>query len=112
MSATFDVTLSNDISKVRFHVGDVDIANAALQDETITALVTSEGTWQKATIAALHYLIALVSKPNFTADWLTVDNKSAREGYQALLSEKRAAFGLAQITATATRVTRLDWEDS
>lgn len=108
MTATFNPTLSDTVSKVRFHIGDTDVSAPALQDETITALVALNLTIERAVIAALLYLISLVSRPNFRADWLQVDNRSAVQSLQDLLRAKREEFGISAITALMIPVTRTD----
>jgi hypothetical protein len=108
MTATFDPALGNSISKVRFHVGDTDVNNAMLQDETITALLVSQGTIEKAVIAILLHLISEMSRPNFRADWLQVDHDSALKGLRDLLAEKRAEFGIPALTAFLKTVERVD----
>lgn len=40
MTATYNESLTNDVSKVRFHLGDTDVTNAQVQDETITAILS------------------------------------------------------------------------
>lgn len=108
MTATFDAALSDDVSKVRFHIGDTDMSAAMLQDATLSALVSTHGTVEKAVIAALLHLISLVSRPNFRADWLQVDNRSAVQSLQDLLRLKREEFGISSITALMIPVKRTD----
>lgn len=108
MTATFNPTLSDTVSKVRFHIGDTDVSAPALQDETITALVALNLTIERAVIAALLYLISQVSRPDFRADWLQVQHGNALEGYRRLLAEKRAEFGISALDATLLVVERVD----
>ena len=104
MTFTFDNTLSTDLAKVRFHIGDTNTNGAYLADETINALVTSEGSVGGAVVACLKYIITQLSSPNFSKDWLTVSNDKAREGFEKLLKIKAQEFGvsLSGVTATAT----------
>lgn len=98
-----------DKDRVRFHLGDTDSSAAKFTDEEITAIVTEQGTWQKAVVACLENLIArLSSTPDFRADWLQVSIGSAVAGYQSLLKTKRREFGIARITATAVQPYRPD----
>lgn len=94
MTFTFDNTLTTDLAKVRFHVGDTDTNGAYLADETITALLTSEGSVGGAVIACIKYIITQLSTPNFRQDWLQVDYKTAREGFEKLLKDKAQEFGV------------------
>lgn len=112
MTFTFTSDLTGDVDYVRFHTGDTNEGEAFLSDELITSLVAQEGSTQGAVIAAIRYIIAQLSKPNFKADWLSLDYKSAREGYQALLNEKLKEFGRRIKQATHTPVYRKDEEDS
>ena len=108
MTFTFATDLSTDLALVRFHIGDTDSAGYFLADETITALLTSNGSVSGAVIACLRYIIGQLSRPDVRADWLSVTNAEARKGYQALLVEKRQEFGLSSVSASATHVYRVD----
>lgn len=108
MTFTWLGTLATDLDKVRFHLGDTSSDGYWLPDETITALVASEGSVGGAVIAGLKYILTQLSRPDFRADWLQVSNAEARKGYEMLLSEKRREFGAAAISATVTHVYRAD----
>lgn len=108
MAFSFDTALTSNLDKVRFHIGDTEETGYYLHDATITALLSSEGGVHGAVIAGILYIIAKLSQPNFTADWLTVDNASARKSFEALLKQKRREFGLPLITAQSAHVYRLD----
>jgi hypothetical protein len=108
MAATFDPALSDDISKVRFHIGDTDVNAPKLADETITALLSLGGSVGGAVIMALKHLIAQMSEPNFTADWLTVSSSAALPGLMKLLTEKRREFGVSAVTSASIKITRSD----
>ena len=100
---TFDNTLATDLAKVRFHVGDTSSDGNYLWDETINALVTSEGSVGGAVIASIRYIISQLSSPDFKLDWLTVSNKEARAGFELLLQQKAQELGVSLgATATAT----------
>ena len=75
-----------------------------MQDETIDALVTSEGTVGAATLACIKYIITQLSSPDFKLDWMSVSNKEARMGFETLLTIKAQEFGIALsgLAATAT----------
>lgn len=108
MSFTFDETLSTDLAKVRFHTGDTDANGYYLSDALITALVSANAGVGGAVVASLKYILSQLSKPNFTADWLTVDLATARAGIEELLELKRREFGIASITASTTNTYRAD----
>lgn len=110
---TFDNTLSTDLAKVRFHIGDTSSAGNYLWDETITALVTSEGSVEDAAIACIRYIITQLSIPDFKLDWLSVSNKEARAGFEKLLKDKASEFEInltrgISISSSMSNVTRAD----
>lgn len=108
---TFTYTPSatpSDATRVRWHTGQTVEAESLLSDEEITMLLAEESTWQRATIAAIKFIIARLSQPNFKADWLQVDNASARKGYMDLLAEKRRELGVPAITAATVNTYRGD----
>lgn len=107
MSFTYS-PLTNDLSRVRFHLGDTDINSAAFQDEEITGVITEVGDWKTATIYLIQNLIAKCSTPNFTADWLTVDSASAAKSYQQLLKIKRRELKIFSNVATVVAPWRPD----
>jgi hypothetical protein len=107
MTFTFALPFT-DNSRVRFHTGDTTETTAFLSDELITALITEEGSWQSATIAALQYIIMQLSDPKFTADWLEVDSSEAVKAYERRLLEKRQEFGISQISAEIVYTYRAD----
>ena len=78
MTFTWLGTLATDLDKVRFHLGDTSSDGYWLPDETITALVASEGSVGGAVIAGLKYILTQLSRPDFRADWLQVATPSAQ----------------------------------
>jgi hypothetical protein len=104
MTFTFATNLSTDLALVRFHVGDTNSDGAYLADETITALLTIEGSVGGAVIACIKYIITQLSQPNFRLDWLTVSREEARKGFENLLKIKAQELrvSLSSVTATAT----------
>ncbi|MDX2163037.1 MAG: hypothetical protein SF162_17100 [bacterium] len=106
---TFSYTpFTTDRDRVRFHIGDTDAAAPIFTNAHLDALIVECGGWQGAVIAALEHLIALTSQPNFRADWLQVDQESARRGYEQLLRHKRRTFGAAGLVASSVRPVRVD----
>lgn len=108
MSFSYTPQAVNDITRVRFHTGDTLEAEAYLSDEEIQMMIDEEGGWKPAVIAALKFIIAKLSQPNFDADWLKVDLESARRGYQALLKQKAAELGVTLISARSQPTYRSD----
>jgi len=94
MTFTFDTSLSTDLALVRFNIGDTNEKGAYLADETITALLTSEGSVGGAVIASIRFILTQLSTPNFKKDWLSVDYEKARQGYEKMLKEKAREFGI------------------
>jgi len=94
MTFTFDASLGTDLALVRFNIGDTSEEGAYLSDETITALLTSEGSVGGAVIASIRYIITQLATPNFKKDWLSVDYKTAREGFEKLLKDKAHEFDI------------------
>lgn len=98
---TFDNTLASDLALVRFHIGDTEEEGNYLWDETIEALITSEGSVGGAVIACIKYILTQLSSPDFKKDWLEVTKSSARRGFETLLRIKSQEFGIS-LGATAT----------
>lgn len=103
MPFTFNPALADNISLVRFHIGDTNENGHYLEDATINYFVT---TYDLATavIRCIQYIITQLSTPNFSQDWLTVSNEQARAGYEALLKQKALELGvsLTRVTASST----------
>lgn len=108
MTFTFTDDLTIPVNFVRFYSSDTVQAEAFLSDELITSLITDAGSKQKAVIAAIEYKIARLSQPNFKADWLQVDNKSAVDSLLKMLAARRAQFGVPAVTASVMHVYRAD----
>lgn len=106
---TYDNTLATDLAKVRFHIGDTSSDGNYLWDETINALVTSEGSVGGAVVACIKYIITQLSSPNFRLDWLTVSNEKAREGFENLLKQKAQEFSISVSNVTATSTISLPY---
>ena len=113
MTFTFDTDLSTDLALVRFNIGDTSEEGAYLADETITALLSQEGTIGKAVIASIRYILTQLSTPNFKKDWLSVDYKTAREGFEKLLIDKAEEFDISltrgiKLVSSISNVSRAD----
>jgi hypothetical protein len=114
MSFSFSYALAADLDWVRFWIGDTDAEAHFLHDETITALITSEGSKQAAAIACLGYIINLLSLPDFRTDWLSVTNSVAAEAYRKRRKElaKELGVSIAAGDTWTTSVANLWREDS
>ena len=109
MTFTYTPNSPNDITRVRFHIGDTVESSAMYSDEEITFGIAEGGSYQQAVIILLQNLIARLSaEPDFTADWLRVDNRRSVEGYRVLLQEKRRQFGISAVRARGKAVYRSD----
>ena len=102
MTYSFDASLADDVSLVRFHIGDNSVDGYYLEDETIQYFVTA-GSVGSAVIACIKYIISQLSKPDFRLDWMAVSSMAdARKGYEDLLAKKVIEFGLPLYTASST----------
>lgn len=101
MTFTFDTSLTDDGDLVRFHIGDTIEKGAYLADETITALLASEGTVGATVVACIRFIITQLSTPDFKKDWLSVSHAEARQGFEKLLKDKAREFSIS-LGATAT----------
>lgn len=118
MTTTYSYSpFTADKDKVRYHCGDVDVADsgarAFFSDEEITALITLEGTWQKAVVSCIKNMIARLStQPTLRADWLQTDYATAIKGLNDLLKLKAAELGVSSGRAVTGSVTHTYRPDS
>jgi hypothetical protein len=108
MTYTFAPALSNDVSLVRFHIGDINADGHYLEDETINYFVTNSGV-ATAVIRCIQYIITQLSQPNFSLDWMSVSNEQARAGYEALLKQKSLELGVSTTGAVAASTISLPY---
>lgn len=110
MTFSYDITAGfTDLTRVRFHTGDVVAEDAKFSDEEITSVIAESGSWQKAVIALLENLVLRLCQPNFQADWLKVDVSTARAGYVVMLAEKKQTLKLSRrAVGTAVHPARAD----
>ena len=113
---SYSPSLTDDISKVRFHTGDVDVEAHYVEDETIAALLAQySNNINKVVIACIQFIISQLSSPNFSVDWLDVSLEEARKGYEALLQQKlneEASGSVGGTFSTATLVKHAHRQDS
>lgn len=109
MTFTYTPSTPTDVTRVRFHIGDVDSTVAMFTDEEITFRIAETGTWKTAVVDCLGSLIARLSmEGEFTAGWLTVRKDVALRNFEMLLKIKRNEFGIPLITASAVYLYRPD----
>lgn len=111
MAFTYTPAAVNDTTRVRWHTAQTVEAESFVSDAEITMAISEEGSWRKAVVSVLKFIIAKLSQPDFTADWLKVSNAEARAGFETLLALKRQEFGIPAITARAQMVYRSDSSD-
>jgi len=113
MTHTYDPDLTTNSDKVRFHIGDTvedsgpRPSDDNFSDEELDALVSANGTWQRAVAAALRVLATEWTRyPSFQADGLRLDRTAIAKGYidQAATWEKRFGIPVPVVTAGIIRV--------
>jgi len=99
MSFSFDVSISKNLDKVRFYIGDTDEDGYFLDDETIDYWI-GQGTVETATVNCLRYIISQFARPNFSVDWLSVSGMAeAKKGFEDLLGELQMELGEYTVSA-------------
>lgn len=94
MTATFNPALTATLDKIRFDIGDTNVADVVVQDETILAKLAEAGATQASVSASLaHYILTIYSQ-RVTYD---VDGQGARESDRA----KNYATVVARLQALA-----------
>jgi hypothetical protein len=101
MSFSFDESLDDDVSLVRFHIGDTNDEGHFLEDATIQYHVDA-GSVETAAINCLRYIVTQLAQPNFKLDWLSVDSAEALRAYERLLRLKSQEFGIALLSPVTT----------
>ena len=102
MTFTYDLSTPNDITRVRFNLGDTTEATAIFSDEEITFISGEVGTWQKAVIACIRSVIGrLAAEPDMQADWLRIDWRRSADNWKLLLSEKAQELGVGKAKASS-----------
>jgi hypothetical protein len=96
MAWTYNTAVPDDIARVRFHIGDTTESGALFTDDAeITFIISEAGDYKKAVIWCIQNVLARINAdPDFSADWLKVDQESARTHWEWLLAEKRATLGV------------------
>ena len=108
MTFTFNLASVTDIERFRMALSDTVEADAIFTDEMINFWISEDGSWQKAVIAGIQWVIRSLAIPTFQADWLKVDNAAALKYWKQMLDEKRGEYSISVLTATVTHVERND----
>ncbi len=88
MGFTFDPALATDKDKVRFKIGDTEDTAPAVEDETITALLSGGSSVLSASIDITRALIAKYSRlVDKEIGPLRIDHSDRVKNYQRLLNE-------------------------
>lgn len=89
MTATYNPDLAATKDKVRFRIGDTDVATADIQDETITTLLAETGaTTLSVSVRLLQGLVASYSKKvTYDVDGQGERWSDAAKNFRALLSD-------------------------
>jgi hypothetical protein len=108
MSFTFDPALANDVSLVRFHIGDTNEIDHRLEDATIQYFVTASGVGE-AVVKCIQYIITSMSAPDERTGNYSKSFANARAGYEALLKAKAQEFGVSLSGVTMSSTVSLPW---
>jgi hypothetical protein len=105
---TYTYELTTDRGKVRLAINDTDTTAGKLTDAEIDYALTLKTTVGAAAVQCIDWLLAKVADPNFTADWLTVDNASAFKSLSSLRLLLCQSFGVPSLTTSSVFVYRAD----
>lgn len=107
MGFTYTPGSPDDITRVRFHIGDTTEATALFpNDDEITFAISEVGTWEKAVLYCIENVLARINAdPDFTFDELKIDQDSGRKHWVTLLGIKRQQFGLSVTQSSSVSTT-------
>lgn len=106
MSYTYDLT--TDRGKVRLWINDMNTTTGKLTDAEIDYCLTEKTTVGGAVVMALDLLLVKLADPNFSADWLTVNNDVAYKNLSAYRLQMCQQFGVPSITTSSVHTYRAD----
>ena len=111
MAFTYAGTLTTNLDKIRFYLGDVTEdggprpSDGNFSDAEIAGLVTAEGTWQRAVAAGFERLAAEWRRyPTFKADGLSLNRSDIAKGFWEQAQDWRGKFGRTVSIKTAGQV--------
>lgn len=102
MTFSYDLGAPDDVTRVRFHLGDREEETAIFSDEEINFAINESGSWQAAVIACIRAVIGiLATEPDMQADWLRIDWRRSAENWRQLLNEKTQQFGIGKARSSS-----------
>jgi hypothetical protein len=106
MSLTYNGTLTTDLDRVRFYLGDMVTnsgpkpADANFTDAELTGLISLEGSWDRAVAAGFETLAALWSKHvTFSADGMSASQSDVAKQFADSAAKWRLRTGSAPGTS-------------
>lgn len=104
MAFTYNASLTNDLSIVRFRIGDNKSDGYYLDDTEIQYWIDNTDSLGVAMVRCCQYILTQLSQPNFRLDWLTVSNDEARKGYESLMKQiaQQEGVSLSGLSGIAT----------
>jgi hypothetical protein len=109
MTFTYTPSASpDDVTWVRFEIGDTVESDALFSDEEINMSISSEGSRNKAVLALIDAQIEMLLIPDFKADWLTVTPSKAVAGLRSLKLSKRKKYGIPAVSSSTVHTWRPD----
>lgn len=109
MSFTYDQTLASNADRVRFYVQDTTVnsgpkpGSANFQDQEIDAVITAEGTWQRAVAALFEVLAgAWANEVDITVGPRHESLSQAAQRYSDMAAQWRSRYGVS--TSGTSRV--------
>lgn len=118
MAFTYLGTLANNRDRVRFHVGDVTEnsgprpSDGNFSDAEVDALISDEGTWQRAVASCFERLAAEWTKyPDFKADGLSLNRSDIAKGHRTEAKMWRDRYGAAMPMRVAGQITKDAYSD-
>lgn len=89
MTFSYSPGSPDDITRVRYHIGDTVESAARLTDEEIEFAISESKSWQAAVLWSIDRIIGMLAdESGQTLDWLEIDRKDAIAAYQRLKRDK------------------------
>ncbi len=115
MAFTYAGTLSTDLDKVRFYIGDT-VSSAGpkpsdgnFTDAELSGLITAEGSWQRAVAGAFETLSSVwAGRVDHTAGPRSKSMSQVADRYAKLAAEWRIKYGGSTTGAGTRHPTRVD----
>ena len=109
MAVTYSDSLTTDLSRVRFSIGDVTSgagpkpADGNFTDAEITGLITIEGTWQRAVAACFETLASLWAKQvTFASGEQSASLSHVAQQFRESAASWRSRFGATGSTSSGS----------